>query len=126
MHVLLLQELLASREEGSQRLQLMTDGLTTVFSGTSLAGKEVMAEAAQRQRREWENIVSEMTEAKAQLEATIMLWTAYGEAKDKMGRWLDSGETQLKEAIQPTTLAERQAHSERLRVSLNCLQTEKV
>ena len=111
-----MQELLANRDDGNQRLQQLMDNLTSVLTGTSLQGKEVMTEAVQRLRKEWENVVSEMIEMKAQLETTIMLWSVYAEASEKMEQWLINAESQLKDIIEPVTLTERQAQFERLKV----------
>lgn len=111
--------MLSSRDEGHQRLQQLADSLAMVLSGTSLAGKEMLAETAQKQRRDWDDLVTNMINTKSRLETTVALWTTFADARDKMSRWLDHSETQLTEATQSaagSTLAERHSHAEKLRV----------
>lgn len=79
----------------------------------------MLTETAQKQRRDWDDLVADMMNTKSRLETTVALWTTFADARDKMSRWLDHSETQLTEATQSaavSTLAERHTYAEKLRV----------
>ena len=112
-----LRELLSLRDEGYHKLQQATDAANLTLPNTSPVGKDAISEELQTLKQDWENLLGQLNDSKAQLEAALSQWDLYDDTIASLLKWLTDMEGSLKAELGlQATLLEKRSQQERVKV----------
>lgn len=118
MLILILQELMADKDEGLHMLQIALDNLQIVLPNTSVPGRDNLRREMQGLQAEYDALSGDLNELKTKLDGTLAQWTVYDDSIEQLHRWLNDLELQLQTESQlQNTLQEKKLQYERVKVS---------
>ncbi|KAG1668684.1 Nesprin-1 [Nymphon striatum] len=92
-----IQELLIKHEEGQPLLHNVIADSEKTLRSTNNAGKEIVKKELQELQADWDSLVSKLSEAKVQLETSLLKWTDYKSSFTRLEEWLSEKEAYFRE-----------------------------
>ena len=117
-----IQDLLMYKEEGFSKVQGTVELAQTVLANTAPAGHENINQAVENLQKDWSTLASKMVETKTYLDETTHRWAGFLENIHQLNKTIEHVEHTLSDVGQfQSTLSEKRAQLERLKVSMKLL-----
>ncbi len=115
-----LQELVAEKEHGNDKLIQAVDSGEKLYPNTAADGREMIRHELRLLKQDWDSLYDDVMAAQRQLNVNVVQWTSFEESYDKLEVWLKATEAQLKGDIPlKATLDDKKSQLSTYRVSTN-------
>ncbi|XP_043237695.1 nesprin-1-like isoform X2 [Amphibalanus amphitrite] len=99
-HLKAIQELIRNQDEGQTLVHQAASLGEKVLRNTHSSGREDVKQAMKDIQNDWDRFIKKLTNAKAQLETSLLQWSDAGSTYTRLQRWISDREARLQQVLE--------------------------